>query len=36
MYPGYEEQKVESLKGLDLIEANDDVVSKTAGQRAIS
>jgi hypothetical protein len=28
--------KGESLKGHDLIEANDDVISKTAGQRAIS
>jgi hypothetical protein len=28
--------KVESLKGHNLIEANDDVISKTAGQRAIS
>jgi hypothetical protein len=24
--------KVESLKGHDLIEANDDIISKTAGQ----
>jgi hypothetical protein len=28
--------KVESLKGHDSIEANDDVISKAAGQRAIS
>jgi hypothetical protein len=28
--------KVESLKGHDLIEANDDAISKTAGQQAIS
>jgi hypothetical protein len=28
--------KVESLKGSDSIEANDDVISKTAGQRVIS
>jgi hypothetical protein len=28
--------KVESLKGNNLIEANDDVISKTAGQPAIS
>jgi hypothetical protein len=26
--------KVESLKGHDLIEANDDAISKTAGQQA--
>jgi hypothetical protein len=28
--------KAESLKGHNSIEANDDVISKTAGQRAIS
>jgi hypothetical protein len=28
--------KVESLKDHDPIEANDDVISKTAGQQAIS
>jgi hypothetical protein len=28
--------KVESLKGYDSIEANDDVISKTTRQRAIS
>jgi hypothetical protein len=28
--------KVESLKGPDSIEANDDTISKTAGQQAIS
>jgi hypothetical protein len=28
--------KVETIKGHNLIEANDDVISKTAGQRAIS
>jgi hypothetical protein len=28
--------KVESLKGHNLIEANDGVISKTAGQRAIN
>jgi hypothetical protein len=31
MHPGYEEQSGEP-KCHDLIEANDDVISKTAGQ----
>jgi hypothetical protein len=37
MHPGYEEQSGEpDGPRFDRIEANDDVISKTAGQRAIS